>query len=234
MPRKDPVTGCNVMTTAEFFADEAKREGKGRSGGKLMDEFMDDMEKDRKATEDRFREPIVALDVLKSAIERGNDGSDVFFPQVAEVLEVLEAQYSQSTRDSSLWLRARCRRVDGVEDVACFGESHSAGGQLEPPDYDENFYWEGIDDEGEAVIWRHVYTIGKGLDADARRKKCEWMLKAILQGGIRVRIVKGPFESAGDDLQVSKKHYSDAMAAIGRKIINLDSRHSLFDFFPER
>ena len=43
MPRKDPVTGCMVMTMPEFLADEAKREGKGRSGGDILGDIMQEM-----------------------------------------------------------------------------------------------------------------------------------------------------------------------------------------------
>jgi len=44
MPRKDPITGCQVMTLGEFWSDEAKREGQGRNGYELMAESMDDMQ----------------------------------------------------------------------------------------------------------------------------------------------------------------------------------------------
>lgn len=43
MPRKDPITGCMVMTTPEFFDREAEHEGRGRSGTDLMAEMFDEM-----------------------------------------------------------------------------------------------------------------------------------------------------------------------------------------------
>lgn len=43
MPRKDPITGCMVMTTPEFFAREAEREGLGRSGADVMTDMFEEM-----------------------------------------------------------------------------------------------------------------------------------------------------------------------------------------------
>lgn len=43
MPRKDPMTGCMVMTMPEFLAEEARLEGKGRTGGDVLGDIMSEM-----------------------------------------------------------------------------------------------------------------------------------------------------------------------------------------------
>lgn len=43
MPRKDPITGCMVMTMPEFFDREAEHEGRGRSGADLMGEMFEEI-----------------------------------------------------------------------------------------------------------------------------------------------------------------------------------------------
>lgn len=234
MPKRDPITGCTVMTTAEFFNEEAEREGKGRCGGELFNDYLDDMEKDRKETEDRYRDPAFARNTLKTAIDQFNECAEPALPQVREVLEVLEASFTQGVRESGLWLRARCIRADGAEDILCYGESSFSGDRINPPDGDSEMYWENLDEDNNPIAWRHLYTIGVGHDAAARRKKCEWLFKCIQQAGIRVRIAKGPFEASGDDLQVSEAHYKKAMEAVGQKILNLSNDHNLFDHFPVR
>lgn len=53
MPRKDPISGCMVMTMPEFLNAEAEREGKGRTGGDILEEILTDMgEDDKRCSED--------------------------------------------------------------------------------------------------------------------------------------------------------------------------------------
>src|SRR5512144_1763517 len=102
MPRKDPMTGVMVMTTMEFFDSEARREGKGRTAGELLSDFVDDMEKERKDEEERLKDPKYAHDLLMSCIGDENayrkENGEELLPTDFKVLEVVKATYNFTFR----------------------------------------------------------------------------------------------------------------------------------------
>jgi len=230
MPKIDPETGCEVMTEAEFWKGEADNEGEGRSGGDLRDDFYDEMEKDRKQSEDRYREPKEALDALQRAVKSFNEGLDedeAKLPLPVEVLEVLEVRLGQGLRESSLLLRARATYLDGQIDIIEFESWSTAGSRSEPPDHDESVFWEGLDDEGYKIEWEHMYTIAlpgspRTLETCARQNKVEWLYNAIRKGGCRARIHEGRLE-----YDAAKK--SETYAAIAKHVINYPPTHNLFN-----
>jgi hypothetical protein len=67
MPRIDPVTGCTVMTHAEFWQDQAEREGQGRAPWELIDDFYAEIDRDHQDQAKRNRDPDVALSILAEA-----------------------------------------------------------------------------------------------------------------------------------------------------------------------
>lgn len=69
MPRKDPVTGCMVMTMPEFLNAEAEREGKGRTGADILSDIYAEIDADSRREEDRMRDPKEALGQIKLALE---------------------------------------------------------------------------------------------------------------------------------------------------------------------
>jgi predicted ribosome quality control (RQC) complex YloA/Tae2 family protein len=168
MPKIDPITGCTVMTQAEFWASEAKREGKGRCGGDLMQDFYEEMAAEERAEEDRLKDPERAkeefnreiqvtresgqetLDWLKKRGEEPDPGEVTManFPLVESVLEVLEAEYSGGFRGSKVSITARCLRSGGVEDVLEMAMEYFSGSRIDPPDQGGYIKWCGLGEEG--------------------------------------------------------------------------------------
>lgn len=238
MPRKDPITGCMVVTTAELFADEAEREGKGRTGGDLMVEMLSDLEKERAAEEERLRDPVVALDFIKTAIEESNKATEGDYPPLPiplKIVEVLEAKFFATLRTQTTYIRALARRpglMESIQDVVVFHGSYSGGSFCDPPDSEENVYWVGLDDEGKEVQWKDMYTIARSSadgalpHAEENRKKCKRLMDVIEKAGIRVRI--NMTNSGWEELQVDREKVTDAVRAVGWHILGLDAGHPLF------
>ena len=65
MPRKDPITGCMVMTLPEFLAEEGKR--KGTDGGEILSEIYQEFDEDNKRIENECRKPEVAFSHILEA-----------------------------------------------------------------------------------------------------------------------------------------------------------------------
>jgi hypothetical protein len=238
MPRKDPITGCTVMTLGDFWSSEAKHEGKGRSAGELAEEFHDEMEADRKACEDRYRDPEYALKVLKSAVERWNsyEPDATPLPVPVEVIEVIEVELGQGFRESILHLRARARYAGDetlVEDIIELNDSHTSGSFYEPPDGDMNVEWENLDADGNPVEWRHLYTVVRDFgpkahpslrkmsaaSTEARRRKVDYLLTVLRRGGLKARI----HEDGGTvELQYSAAEKDRVYEVMGRHLLNID------------
>jgi len=140
MPRKDPITGCMVMTRAEFWASEAEHEGKGRSGSDLRDEFYEDMERERLECEQRLRDPAEARRLIESCRLKPEDDPEEFDPEVLEVLEVVEAHFSQSLRESTESVVARVHTAEGERLVKAVSWA-STGSFYEPPDAEAYLEW---------------------------------------------------------------------------------------------
>lgn len=68
MPRKDPITGCQVMTFPEFLTAEGEREGK--SGGEVLEDMYKQMAEDDEQSSQQLRDPAVALPILQEAALR--------------------------------------------------------------------------------------------------------------------------------------------------------------------
>lgn len=146
MPKIDPVTGCPVMTMAEFWNSEAENEGKGRSGSELQEDFYTDLANEQHQEEDRLRKPEIAqehiLRAWKETVEYlGEEETSQVSAPVA-VLEVLETRVGYNFRESTQMIRARCRCENGSERIFKLDAYHDAGTRLDPPDYGEELSWE--------------------------------------------------------------------------------------------
>lgn len=144
MPKKDPVTGCQVLTTAEFFQLEAELEGKGRTGADLQREFLEDQETEIAREAERYRDPAFLLEYLCAGINEWNDLADLgaTVPQPLEILEVLESHVHFGFREGRVKLRVRARCEDGTEGILHFESREDAGSYLDPPDSEMNIFWE--------------------------------------------------------------------------------------------
>lgn len=143
MPRKDPMTGCMVMTMPEFLADEAKREGKGRTGGDVLGDIYTQMDADNRKREDELRSPKIALQTLNEMIGPENefrrDDGQPELPKITKVLTVLSAKCSQHFSGSSTGMTAEVL-AGGKAYFALARESNWSGTMWEPPDSDGEFW----------------------------------------------------------------------------------------------
>jgi hypothetical protein len=74
MPRKDPISGCMVMTMPEFLNAEAEREGQGRTGGDILQDIMTEMSEDDKRCSEGLKNDhseifSILLEDCKSAVD---------------------------------------------------------------------------------------------------------------------------------------------------------------------
>lgn len=151
MPRKDPITGCMVMTNAEFWQAEASREG--RNAGELQEEFYkrlnDETELQRAKYYDNeftlgFIRSLAAGDLLayRSDLRAGEKSEKPHSPVV--VLEVEDVRIKDSFRSQELWVCGRAICKDQVERRFCATTFHYSGDFYEPPNSDEYLLWKEI------------------------------------------------------------------------------------------
>jgi|SRR5579885_1021169 len=136
MPRKDPITGCNVLTMGEFLSQEAEREGKGRTGGDILSDMMEEVGKEEEARCAQLRTPTEAMRLLNEGIKESDEADPeyAFGYKVVGVLKVWAASASFGMRQSSEGFRAQCKCDDGKERTLSFTTWHSSGSFYEPPD----------------------------------------------------------------------------------------------------
>jgi hypothetical protein len=134
MPKIDPITGCTVMTQAEFWTGEAEREGKGRTAGEVATDFWQEIADDSERVAAEWRKPEVALGLIQKARCDDPENPD---PEVVEVVEVVESTFSQNTRSSEGSLLARVKTRGGTEIKVRYNVWSDSGTRLDPPDHEE-------------------------------------------------------------------------------------------------
>jgi hypothetical protein len=135
MPKKDPVTGCDVMTVVEFWQNEAK--GSGRTAGELFHEFYDEMNRSFEEEASQIKNDLKGTQITLARHIREWNESDPDMDQIPalhELLEVTEIEVRQHERH----LTARYRDADGAVYILRLDESTYPGSRLDPPDYDFN------------------------------------------------------------------------------------------------
>jgi hypothetical protein len=170
-----------------------------------------------------------------SAVERWNkmlvedmegDCEPAKLPLPTEILEVLEVRFRCGYRKSELLVRARARRTDGEIDVIEYSRWTDAGDRETPPEGDSNVFWEGLDDDGYAVEWEHLYTIRHAsqpvtMETTFRKNKVEYLHVVLRHGGMRARIHEGR-------LEFDKKKRADVYRVLASHLINLSPGNLLF------
>jgi hypothetical protein len=180
MPRKDPHTGCVVMTQAEFWASEANREGRGRSGCDLATEFWDEIEADSRACERRM---LADKDGFLRTIHVWDaDCDEEDRIRFTEVLEILDATVEQRVRHNSSMAVARVRTEHRGEIYVCYGEWSDAGSYYDPPDG-------GAD----LLIWDRTKVV-----AHLRKRALECALRRALECALERKRLYGVLESMGE------------------------------------
>jgi hypothetical protein len=158
MPKIDPVTGCEVMTTAEFWQSTAKAEG--REPGELMQEFYDELEEDNRKAAEELRDPKNAFNIIVKYLEEDDEASlecyNFSSQEVVECLEVFNSEVNQGIRGSESELEAVLLLRDGSTRTVVFGTSETYSTMLDPGDYDS--YLRVTEVNGKPVV--HEYARG--------------------------------------------------------------------------
>ena len=147
MSRKDPISGCMVMTMPEFLTAEAEREGKGRCGGDILADIFSEIDDDTKRCEDELRKPENALEAIKLALKEAEEywedeyGEGTEVPRVVEVIKILAARVSQTFSASAQRLLAEVRTNDGKLCYVEHSYSHWSGTRMDPPEEDSTLYF---------------------------------------------------------------------------------------------
>lgn len=144
MPRKDPITGCQVMTFGELWAAEAKREGQGRCGAELMSEMFDDMRASFEAEAQQMKEdPSEILKTLRSWYIPEDDSwswdpgdEPEWVPEALEDVEEVECDGGFSESGWMAVVKACCS--DGVTRRLRVTYTKYSGSFYEPPSDDLN------------------------------------------------------------------------------------------------
>lgn len=146
MPRKDPITGCEVMTFPEFISSEAAREGK--QPHELMEEMVQDITNDIQDEEQRLKDnPDESLKTFQDAAqfyidewESDKQGAKPLYP--TKVVAVIEARVHYSFRDSKTAVIADVEADDGKVHRIHYFEWSSSGSFYEPPDFESYLEWD--------------------------------------------------------------------------------------------
>jgi len=136
MPKIDSTTGCRVMTEAEFWNAEAGAEGKGRTGGDVYEDFIDDWAKEEEKERDRLRDPEQAFSMLKDMVDAWIDSDpDVILNIPTKVIRVLDVKF-RATISSNKTLRLIAEAEDGHMYIYNVWFQYWAGSMMDPPEED--------------------------------------------------------------------------------------------------
>lgn len=146
MPRKDPITGCQVMTFHEFISAEAASEGK--QPHELLEEMVQDIDNDIQNEEQRLKNN--PDDSLKSFQEAAQFDIDEWEshkegpkpPYPAKVVAVIGAKVQYNFRDSKTAVVADVEADDGQVHRVHFFSWSSSGSFYEPPDHEAHLQWD--------------------------------------------------------------------------------------------
>jgi hypothetical protein len=167
MPKKDPVTGVEVMTLPEFLAAEGEREGK--SGAEVMEEIRADIASEESQEEERLRDPVVAFkkfwllckdqrsqwqydrihdEAMRREFAKAKREIPSYLntplikpPMIKKIIQVYNVTVNYGFRGSGMRMCARFLCTDGVERMFVYGTSESFATMTNPPDYDEDLSW---------------------------------------------------------------------------------------------
>lgn len=172
MPRKDPITGCNVMTFPEFIQGEAAREGK--EPHEVMDEIFGAIEDDNERMREDYRKNALkylqeeAKELLYAWDEDSKNNGEVHEynrmdfktgeyiketsvydagprpPQPIKLVEVVKVDFTQNFRSSKSIIVAKCEADDSKTYQYTLSRGDYSGSFYEPPDSDIDLQWEEV------------------------------------------------------------------------------------------
>jgi len=134
------------MTQAEFWVSEAENEGKGRSGGEVMEDFYDDLAKESKKEEERLYDTDNAFEYLKEVSDMLIDYDPAVveednFPVPVEAVKVLNVDFSGQVMSQKTSLRVLAKATDGELYIYDLWFAYYSGTYLDPPEEDGDIAW---------------------------------------------------------------------------------------------
>lgn len=134
MPRKDPMTGCMVMTHGEFYAKEAERNGTSPAE-EFTNDFVDMQlmfEDDANIEKTRLSDLSEALRQLNAGIDWFNEGMDAEdqVKKPSAIVKVYDIEAGESYSSSSLKFKVL---TDDGRNLS-YSSQETRGTYWEPPD----------------------------------------------------------------------------------------------------
>lgn len=134
MPYNHPVLGVPVMTMGEFWASEAKKEGKDTA--EIMGDFYDEMAQDCIREQERLKNhPEELLAMLKDYCEADPEASE-FQPVEILTVDTVSVSFGFSKDTTEFTVEVKCS--DGKVRTLEYSQTCYAGTLLDPPDFDSN------------------------------------------------------------------------------------------------
>ena len=132
MPYNHPDLGVPCMTLGEFWASEAKKEGK--EVGEIMGDFYDEIAQDCAKAEDSLKSNFSAiLEMLKEYYDADPESSE-FEPIEVISVEMTKINYSFSKDTTSFIALVNC--ADNLKRLVKYSQTSYHGSYMEPPDFD--------------------------------------------------------------------------------------------------
>jgi hypothetical protein len=137
MPRKDPITGCDVMTMGEFFADTAKKEGIAPHEV-IEDLFKAIDEADAQSAELLKQDHATFLKEVTDWIVSFNEDADVKLPLPVRVDTIFFAKCHSKLNGGSSRIMGTIEFDDHSFKICDLSQCSWHGSFYEPPDFDVN------------------------------------------------------------------------------------------------
>jgi len=139
MPRKDRMTGCEVVTTREYFQAEA--EESGREWYELMGDMFDEIDKDFQLCGQSMIKSGEAEEKLIEASVEEYDALEWNWFIISTNIHEVHIDTGLGWTGHEIKASAYCS--DGQYREVVFRDSESYGTYWEPPDYDRSWIIDG-------------------------------------------------------------------------------------------
>lgn len=143
MPRKDPITGVDVLTFHEFMQKEA--DIKNVTIDEEYQSFWKDMAKIEKEEEESLKKHGLAY--LRKAVEEENQCRQenqedlLLLPEEIIDFRSLSVPSAYASHQHTR-VEAYAKREDGTEGVLCYTRDFWQGNRIEPPEEEVEIWWE--------------------------------------------------------------------------------------------
>jgi len=157
MPKKDPITGCQVMTLPEFLNKEAEIEGQSRCGMDILDDVFQELDKESNRVANEWKDPKVAWEIIAKAayweweswisecrwIKRHEKESFSERPIIPiKLIGILGTGFHQNFNSCNGQIKAVVLCDDCVVRNVVYKTYDTVGSFYDPPDNEEFLEWE--------------------------------------------------------------------------------------------